>query len=89
MSTALADLLGLWRGDEDCAGYIHEGLAREIARRMRPADFDVFLKNLYPDGDPSDDGKDVAIKAWSWWVIERERDAKKAFRKSINRKDST
>jgi hypothetical protein len=52
----LQELLGLYRGDDDSSGYLHEGLIREICRKMRPPPAnDIELMNqLHPGCEPED-----------------------------------
>jgi hypothetical protein len=51
LAAELQDLLGLWRGDEESSGYAQEGLALEIARRLKPlpGSPSEFARQLYAD----------------------------------------
>jgi len=76
MSAPLQDLLGLWRGDEDSTGYVHEGLAREICRKCRPNSELELVNQLYPGVDQEDvawDAKKTITVAYRKHVIEKGR----------------
>ena len=47
----LDDLLGLWHGDKDSMGWISSTLACEIARVLKPADFDALAIKIYGRAD--------------------------------------
>lgn len=87
MSASLPSLLGLWRGDEDSIGYIHEGLAREICILFRPSSFDLLVQQLYPGADANvlqenADGVDVARAAFGWYEDEKKRMYQRSLRRS-------
>jgi hypothetical protein len=50
----LQELLGLYRGDEDSAGYCQEGLVREICRKFKPLTELDLLQQLHPGCEPDD-----------------------------------
>ena len=70
----LSVLLGLWRGDEDSTGYVHEGLAREICRKLKPNSELELVNQLYPGVDPDDvawDAKKVITAAYRRFLAEK------------------
>lgn len=75
MTVKLHHLLGLWRGDEWSTGFIHEGLAREICRHLRPGCEEALLRQLWPpEGLTADaDARTIAITAYEKWRQEKPR----------------
>jgi len=70
----LSALLGLWRGDEDSTGYVHEGLAREICRKLKPNSELELVNQLYPGVDLDDvagDARKMIAAAYRKWLAER------------------
>lgn len=88
MSAPLHELLGLFRGDEDSVGYIHEGLVREICILYRPSSFDQLVQQLYPGVTAPElvelhaDGVNVARAAWGWYEDEKKRMYQRSLRRS-------
>lgn len=78
----LPELLGLWRGGDGCPGYMHEGLAREICKQLKPNSFEVLAGNLYPGVPLTDipaDGLEMAKRAYEWCNEEKERAYKRGL----------
>jgi hypothetical protein len=72
---SLQALLGLYRGDEDSTGYSHEGLIREICRKLRPppATELELLYQLHPGCEPDDlsvYARTTISKAFRKWRLE-------------------
>jgi hypothetical protein len=70
----LPDLLGLWRGDEVSTGYVHEGLAREICRALKPPTELELFQQLYPGAELEDVDRDIRkliYAAWKKWRLEQ------------------
>lgn len=70
---SLQDLLGLWRGDEESCGFAHEGLAREICRKLKPLSELELFQQLYPGLEPADveaEFRRVVSKAFLKWKAE-------------------
>lgn len=75
---ALPDLLGLWRGDEDSCGYIHEGLGREICKKLRPLSELELFQQLYPGReleDVSDFVRETVARSFRTYMAEKQRRA--------------